>query len=217
MVSGFIHIPISKFASCMGYCQYVAINHFLLKIKPRISNEQILGRKVHYMLEKEDKLIPREKATEEEMLNPKVDLDIPRESLRVKIIRNNGTLFLYSGRIDKVVRENGNLIIIDDKVSRKPVKHVFPDRIIQLLGYCEGFIKTFENIRFNKLFFSIIQRNEKKEILSEHKEEYTENLKKDLIRNFNLFENIINKKALPEHHFNPNKCSACSYDCRFRL
>lgn len=217
MASEFIHIPISKFASCMGYCQYMIINHFLLKIKPRISNEQILGKKIHSMLEKEDKLIPREEAKEEELLNPKFDLDLPRESLRVKIIRNNGSRFLYSGIIDKAVRENGNLIIMDDKVSKKPLKYVFPDRILQLSGYCEGFIKTFKNIRFNKLFFSIIQRNEKKEILSEHKEEYTEDLKKDLIRNFNLFENIINKKALPEHHFNPNKCFACSYDCKFKV
>lgn len=218
MVSGLLFkVPISRFASCIGYCQYIAINHFHFKIRPKITEAQLLGQRIHNKLEEEDKLIPREIPKEEELLNPKVDLDMPRESLNVKILRNNEKKFFYYGRIDKAVRENGNVIIVDDKISKRALNYVFPDRILQLSCYCEGFIRTFNNIKFNKIFFNVIQRNEKGEILSEHKEEYNEELKKKLIRNFNLFENIINKKVTPIHHKNQRKCSACSYNCMFKI
>ena len=212
-----IIVPIHKFASCMGYCQYIIKNHFQLGIKPEVTKAQVIGKKIHDELEEQDKLIKREEATDDELLDPDFDLDIPRETLKVSVFRKNLNNFIYVGRIDKAIRENGNIHIIDDKTSSKSYIHFFPDVLLQLSCYCEGFIKKIRNVSFNKIFLKVVQRNIKGEVMAEHEKEYDGNLRQSLIRNFNLFENIYNNTKEPEHHYNPNKCAACSYKCKFRM
>ncbi len=214
-----IYVPIHQFAGAMGYCEIKIINHFHLNIAPKVSKEQTIGKKVHSDLEETDKLIPREKATDEQLKDPYVDLDFPRETVFVTIDRNP---FFYIGRTDKAIRSGGNIIIIDDKVSKsgKVFKSPFPDKIIQICCYCEGFLQAYTNlIPFNKIFFRIVQRDVNQNILSEYEEEYNESFRCALLDKMQRFENIYNQKIQPDHCNNPNKCRACSYfnECKWKL
>lgn len=177
----FVAVPMSKFAECMGYCQVQIINYFHLGIKPRITEVVRAGSEVHQKLEKLDKLIPRVKATIDELADPRVDLDIPRESLRVKILRNNKNVFTYLGRIDKALRKSGDVYIIDDRVSRIVRSGPFQSKILQLSCYCEGFSRNYAGLlKFNSIIFQIVQRYDRKR-------------KRFLLENFRTFEKIYNK------------------------
>ncbi len=195
----------SKFAECMGYCQVQIINYFHLGIKPEITEAVRAGSEVHQKLEKLDKLIPRVKATRDELADPQVDLDIPRESLRVKILRSNKNVFTYLGRIDKAIRKSGDVYIIDDRVSKAAKSGHFQSKILQLSCYCEGFSRNYAGLlKFNGIIFQIVQRYDRKR-------------KRFLLENFRTFEKIYNKEIAPEHCGSAAKCGACSYGCEFRL
>ena len=214
-----INVPISKFAAFMGYCEVQIINFYHLEIRPQITSQQILGKKIHKDLEEIDKLIPREKATEAQLKNPSVDLDFPRESIFVSIDR---TPFSYIGRIDKCIRTDGNIVIIDDKTSKsqKIYNKPFPDRILQMCCYCQGFLDAYSVLMaFNKILFRVVQRDANGNVLSEYEGEYDKSMSDLLSTKFQRFEEIYNKKLQPEHCNNPNKCKACSYFqvCEHRL
>ncbi len=205
----------------MGYCQLIILNHFHLHIKPELAKIQIKGQELHQKLEDKDKLIPRTEATKEELKNPRIDLDILRETIKVLIQRKNKNVFLYMGRIDKVIRTNGNVYIIDDKITKSKIIYSEPflDRTLQLCSYCEGFKQNYsKSIGFKNIIFKIVQRDIKNNILSEYEKKYDDTLKKNLFQKFELFEKIYNQDILPTHHNNVNKCNACRYiDCAYKL
>jgi hypothetical protein len=215
-------IPIHDFASSMGYCQFITINKFHKRLVPEVKKAQIDGQMLHLKLEELDKMIPRKEATIEDLLNKDVDLDIPRETIRVAIKRKNKIEFFYIGKIDKVIRKNGNVIVIDDKTTNKKIlnKQPFPDRILQLCCYCEGFIQNYsEFIKFDKIYFKVVQRDQNNNIIFEYMREYDDTFRNLLKQNFEIFENICNNIIRPMHHNNPNKCRACSFfkDCEWKL
>ncbi len=215
-------VAVHEFASCMGYCQYMTINKFHKKLIPEVKEAQVAGQMLHLKLEELDKLIPREEVTVEDLLNKDLDLDIPRETIRVAIRRVNQIQFLYMGRMDKVVREGGNIIVIDDKTTKKksPPRQPFLDRILQLSCYCEGFVRNYSQfIKFNKIYFKVIQRDQDNNIIFEYMREYDEGFGGLLMQNFEIFENIFNKNLRPMHHGNPSKCKPCSFfkECEWKL
>lgn len=213
-------VPVSKFAECMGYCQLQIVNYFRLGIKPRITMEAKIGREVHQRLEELDKLIPRVKATREELADLNADLDIPRESLRVKIDRANKNFFVYLGRIDKAIRRNGDIYIIDDKVSKSGIirDEPFPSRILQLSCYCEGFARNYARLlKFNDLIFQSVQRDLEGNVISNYVRKYDKEQKRFLHENFKNFERIYNQEIPPEHCNSAAKCAACGYECSFRF
>lgn len=220
MIVGLIvlfRIPISVFASCVGYCQYQIVNRFHLGLDPGVTKAQRIGAKVHKALEEADLLVEREEVSEDDLLDKNFDLDFPRESVRVLIDRFNKERFLYSGRIDKVVRKSGDIFVIDDKTTEK-TREMFPDRLAQLSCYCEGFASRFsETIAFDRIFFAVVQRDRKGEVLAEEQREYDSSMRDELEKSFHVFESVLNKTAEPCHHNNPNKCRACSFDCMWRI
>lgn len=214
----FVAVPVSKFAECMGYCQMQVINYFHLGMKPGMTGAAMLGSEVHRELEKLDKLIPRVKATTDELADPQVDLDIPRESLRIKILRSNKNLFAYLGRLDKAIRKNGDIYIIDDRVSRVIRSEPFQSKILQLSCYCEGFSRNYAGLlKFKDIIFQIVQRDLDGNVVSDYVQKYDIKQEKFLLQNFRTFEKIYNKEIAPEHCGSEAKCAACSYDCDFRL
>ncbi|MBI5252838.1 MAG: hypothetical protein HY930_00345 [Euryarchaeota archaeon] len=214
----FVAVPMSKFAECMGYCQVQIINYFHLGIKPGITEAARAGSELHQKLEKLDKLIPRVKATRDELADPRVDLDIPRESLKVKILRSNKNVFAYLGRIDKAIRKSGDVYIIDDRVSKAAKSGPFQSKILQLSCYCEGFSRNYAGLlKFNSIIFQIVQRDLDGNIASNYAQKYDRKRKRFLLENFRTFEKIYNKEIAPEHCGSAAKCGACSYGCGFRL
>ncbi|MFA5406269.1 MAG: hypothetical protein WC307_02840 [Candidatus Nanoarchaeia archaeon] len=211
-----VKVPISLFASCVGYCECIIVNHFHLGIKPKVSEAQLVGSRVHDQLEAEDKLIKRVEASDDELLNPLVDLDLERESVVVQINRGD---FCYVGRVDKLVRLNGDVYIIDDKTSNHPSKaFIWPDRLAQLSAYCEGFKECFGGaINFNKLFLVVCQRGPEGQVFDQCIREYDNLLKNDLLTKMASFESVYNKESQPTPQSSINRCKACKYDCGFRL
>lgn len=190
-------------------------------MRPEEAKIQIDGQKLHKKLEDKDKLIPRREATKKELKNPHIDLDIPREMVKVLIQRKNKNNFHYMGRIDKVIRTNGNIYIIDDNITKSKIIHSepFTDRTIQLCSYCEGFKQNYsKSIGFKNIIYRIVQRSTEGKILKEYEKEYDNSSKKFLFQNFQLFEGIFNQEIPPMHHNNINKCRACRYtDCAYKL
>lgn len=216
-----VKINISDFSSCVGYCQFIIVNKYHLKLKPEPSPHLKRGAIVHKVLEEEDKLIPRKEATEDQLNDPLVDLDFTREGVWVCIERESLKRFRYIGRVDKIVRKAGDVHIIDDKVitsGKTPVP--YSDKLLQLACYCEGFLRSYSNmLRFNRTFFNIVYRDETGRVVEEFRKEYESEMKGLLNQNFKLFEGIYNRVVKPEHHNNPNKCKACRFRsrCGFRL
>jgi hypothetical protein len=212
-----IRVPVSEFASCMGYCQFRIVNTFHLKLKPSISKAQINGKKVHDELKDIDLLVPREIVTEEQLLDPSFDLDIPREVLKVFIKRENKNEFVYVGRMDKAERKDGNIYITDDKTTGR-IHPVYFDNILQTSCYCEGFRNVFsEMIKFDKIFFNIVQRDFKGNVVQEVLNEFDSDVKNVLYSNFEVFEKIVNKDLEPSHHGNSKKCSKCGFECQWKV
>jgi len=215
-----VTVPVSRFAAFMGYCQIGIINHYELKLEKVISPAIKLGKKIHSELEEEDKLIPRKKATKEELSDPLFDLDMPRESLMIHIRRENKNIFGYLGRLDKVIREKGTIYIIDDKITKNGrVWHKpFLDKRVQLAAYCEGFVTRYPEIVFNEIIYLVVQRDQNGTVLKEFPQVYDQEQKDFLLENFETFEGIYNGDIDPVHCGNPNKCRACGYkDCQHKL
>lgn len=215
-----VSVPVSRFAAFMGYCQIGIINHYELKLEKVISPEIKLGKKVHSELEEKDKLIPRKEATKEELKDPAVDLDIPRESLMVSIRRENKNIFGYLGRLDKVIRKDGDIFIIDDKITKngRVWNTLFLDKRVQLTAYCEGFVLRYPEIAFNEINYTVIQRDKSSTILKEFNHVYDQAERDFLLENFETFEGIYNGDIDPMHCGNSNKCRACGYkECQHKL
>ncbi|HLC59703.1 MAG TPA: PD-(D/E)XK nuclease family protein [archaeon] len=215
-------IPVHDFATCAGFCQYITINKFHKKLVPEVKQAQIQGQLLHSRLEDADKLIHREEITMEQLMDKKINLDFPRETIRVAIRRLNQTEFIYLGRVDKAVREKGNIIIIDDKTTSKKVvnRQPFLDRTLQLSCYCEGFVQNYSDfVKFDKIYFKIIQRDQDNNVIYEYMREYDESFRNLLKQNMQIFESIFNKSIRPMHHNNPNKCKTCSFfkECEWKL
>lgn len=214
-----VFVPIYLFAQCIGYCQ-VIINHFYLGIKPRFSKEKYIGGVVHRSLKRVDDLIPKKKLSGEELKDPSIDFDTPREEFKVKIERE--TPFVYLGRLDKIIRKGGNVYVIDDKIQTQPLKQnqtIYPDRLAQLSSYCEGFVRSYPDIAYDKIFLKVVRRDDKGNPLSEFEKEYNEELQSQLLDNFEIFESVYSKKAEPLHCGSSGKCRMCGYNykCSYKL
>ncbi|MBI4020599.1 MAG: PD-(D/E)XK nuclease family protein [Candidatus Aenigmarchaeota archaeon] len=217
-----INIRISDFASAMGYCQYIAPNIYELGLKRKLSRQLLAGKALHERLEAEDKLVPREEATKEQLADAFFDLDFTREGISVCVERVNQNNFRYNGRTDKVIRYKGDVYIIDDKTTSKESvpDRLYLDRLLQLGAYCEGFIRTYSPmISFNRLLFRVIHRNPAGEVIQEKSMEYGQEARAILVENFNKFEGLINKTMQPQHHNNPNRCRPCGFfdACKWRV
>ena len=111
---------------------------------------------------------------------------------------------------------------VSDKISKygKVYNKPFPDRILQMCCYCQGFLDAYSTLlSFNKVLFRVIQRDANGNVLSEYENDYDEPMKDLLFAKFQRFEEIYNKKLQPEHCNSLNKCKACSYfhGCEHRL
>jgi hypothetical protein len=217
-----VKVNISSFASSMGFCQQRIINEFHMGMKQALSKKMQAGKALHWKLEEQDLLIPRKEATQEQLMDPGIDLDFAREKIQVCIQRDNVNRFVYTGLTDKVVRIGGDIYIYDDKTvsdEGKIYERPFLDKTLQMCAYCEGFLNNYANmIKFNKIFFKLIFRNAEGKILYDYKKEYRGEFRDMLLKNFELFESVFNKAKKPEEQNNPNKCRSCGFlGCEKRM
>ncbi|MBL7206528.1 MAG: PD-(D/E)XK nuclease family protein [Candidatus Aenigmarchaeota archaeon] len=228
-----LKVNISDFASFMGFCQFGLLNKLHLGLRKQISPSAQKGKLIHRILEEEDRLIQREMATEAQLQDPTFDLDFTREGITVNISRfSNDLRIFYVGRTDKVIRKSGDICIIDDKITTKPLSIIeqsfaktdrfvpFSDKIIQLAAYCEGFQRNYSHmLKYNRIFLKVVQRDQNGKKINEYVKEYDEGLKDFLLQNLKLFESMYFKEVEPVHHNNPNKCRKCGFfdECSWKI
>ena len=113
-----------------------------------------MGSKAHIAEEEhEQKTVEFEPVTTDELIDENVNLEFPREDIYSRLtipfeFGKQAVVVSLNGRIDKMKRIGGTLVIQDDKFVSKPEKydnrtHPFPGQMLQVLTYLNS---TFSNV-----------------------------------------------------------------------
>ena len=141
---------VTDFADSLGYCEY-KIPLSIQGVKPKPSQSLILGTKAHIAEEKyEQEHVELEPISIEEIKDEQKDIEFARENIRSILIipfefPSENVLVSLSGRIDKILRVDGTLIVQDDKFTGKPQTYdlkmqPYPSQLLQVLAYLNSFI-----------------------------------------------------------------------------
>ena len=233
-----VSAAVTEFSESIGYCEYkIPLSIKGEKVKP--TKSLLMGSKAHIAEEEyEQETVEFEPVTTDDLIDEKIDLEFPRENIYSRLIvpfefRKQTVVVSLNGRIDKMKRIGGTLIIQDDKFVSKPEKydnrtHPFPGQMLQVLTYLNS---TFSNVR-NPTPEDILDmtHTEKKWQLRICNSKTREPYKtfSDVVDQFSMqfLHNSIEKFAgiatgfiQPEHHNSQAKCNACNLksSCEFRL
>ncbi len=154
--------PVSEFIFGMGYCEY-KIPFYVKGIRPPRNVEAEMRKSAGRSSHKKEEKIEIEKiekgeiipVTREQMFTKLSDLDFDLEFTREDIITklnfrttvdNVNIDLTLSGRADKISRENGYLIVYEDKFPKNPLDYVkrnapFSNQILQALVYLNSRFK----------------------------------------------------------------------------
>jgi len=208
----------------MGYCEYKI--PFFAKDDYVKTEAMIVGQQYHEEVEE----VERETAitiplTEEKLKTKTEDLDFIREDIRTLFVhdfdlpKGKARLTMY-GRADNISRNEGVLVISDDKHTARPEKHYrrtepYNDNLLQVLTY------LYSKYRLGGSWAEIPHKAKSYEInIIDKKTKLT----------YMTYQSIVNKKheeflfdyasqftqkclqwdAL-EHHNNKAKCKPCGY------
>ncbi|MFM9875947.1 MAG: hypothetical protein ACKVN8_06215, partial [Nitrosarchaeum sp.] len=121
----FLSAAVTDFSDSMGYCEY-KIPLSIQGVKPKPSQSLILGtrahsEKQHYELEH----VELEPVTITEIKDEKKDIEFARENIYTTLLLpfdfpSGNVMLSLSGRIDKIMRVCGTLLVQDDKFTGKP-------------------------------------------------------------------------------------------------
>ena len=229
---------VTDFCGSMGYCEY-RIVHLLKGIKPPQTQLTLAGTKAHKKEEKYEKehvtFVP---LSQEELVDSKKDIEFARESVltryqtTIDLEDSDMSVFLF-GKADKVLRNNGMLIVEDSKYPNNPWQYLKINR-------------PYENQKMQALVYVNSQFSENTSFGSDewfdipHKEKvWRINIKdSDTEDSIKLFEGIQTNKdteilddqierfgsiALdiiePSHHNNKRKCASCRFlnYCKYKI
>tara|TARA_Y100000590_G_scaffold211412_1_gene239571 strand:- start:923 stop:1660 length:738 start_codon:yes stop_codon:yes gene_type:complete len=233
-----VSAAVTDFADSLGYCEY-KIPLTIQGIKAKPTKSLLMGSKAHIAEEEyEQETVEFEPVTADELIDETVDLEFPREDIYSRLMipfefEKQAVVVSLNGRIDKMKRVGGTLIIQDDKFVSKPEKYdnrnrPFPGQMLQVLTYLNS---AFSNVR-NPAPEEILDMShtEKKWQLricdSKTREPYK--TFSDVVDQFSMvyLHNSIEKFAKIatgfiqlEHHNSQAKCNACNLksSCEFRL
>ncbi len=130
-------VPISKFAD-MGFCELKLVHSLIDGARPRFRPCVAEGTRQHALSAREDAKKPYKEVSEKELLDSlrdeKTSVELPSESVRVRF-EHRGTVF--SGRIDKLMKEGRKVFVVDLKFGRGG--GAFAGKYeCQLLSYCKA-------------------------------------------------------------------------------
>ena len=229
---------VTDFTDSMGYCEY-KIPLSIKGVKPKRSQSLILGTKAHDAEEKyEQEHVELEPVTTQEIKDEKKDIEFARENIYTTLtipfnFTQEKVLVSLSGRIDKILRVGGTLIVQDDKFVAKPEIYdqktqPYPGQLLQVLTYLNS---NFSSTRTRNPddFFEMPHTEKKWQIRicdRETREPYK--IFSELQDSFSLhylhtslekFASISLGITEPVHHNRKAKCNACNLksSCEFRL
>ncbi len=234
----FLSAAVTDFSDSMGYCEY-KIPLSLQGVKPKPSQSLILGTRAHsekqqYELEH----VELEPVTITEIKNEKKDIEFARENIYTTLLLSfdfpSGNVMLsLSGRIDKIMRVGGTLLVQDDKFTGKPQTYdkksqPYPSQLLQVLTYLNS-VYSSKKGNNPEDWFDMPHTEKKWEIrICDRKTREPYKIYSELQDSFSLhylhsslekFVSIAVGVSLPEHHNSKAKCDACNLKsvCEFRL
>ena len=229
---------VTDFADSMGYCEY-KIPLSIEGVKPKRSQSLILGTKAHDAEEKyEQEHVELEPVTIQEIKDEKKDIEFARENIYSTLIipfnfSSEKVLVSLSGRIDKILRVDGTLIVQDDKFTARPEIYdkktePYSSQLLQVLTYLNSNYSStrtknpddyFEMPHTEKRWKIRICDRETREphkIFSEVQDSFSLHY---LHTSLEKFASISLGIKEPVHHNSKAKCNACNLkdSCEFRL
>ena len=141
----FVNAAVTDFSDSLGYCEY-KIPLSIKGIRPRPTQALIQGTKAHHEREQHEREhVQLEPVTMTEIENENIDIEFARENIYSTLtvpfeFPNQNVVVSLSGRIDKILRADGTLIVQDDKFVAKPQTYdsktqPYPGQLLQVLAY----------------------------------------------------------------------------------
>ena len=234
----FLNAAVTDFADALGYCEY-KIPLSIQGIKPKPSKSLILGTKAHHAEEKyEQEHVELEPVLIEEIKDEQKNIEFARENVYSTLtmpfeFRTENVLVSLSGRIDKIMRVDGTLLVQDDKFVGRPQTYdqktqPYPSQLLQVLTYLNS-VYSAKRSKNPEDWFEMPHTEKKWQIrICDRKTREPYKLFSEYQDAFSLhyFHMSLEKFATialgitePEHHNSKPKCNACNLKsfCEFTI
>ena len=234
----FLNAAVTDFADALGYCEY-KIPLSIQGIKPKPSKSLILGTKAHHAEEKyEQEHVELEPVLIEEIKDEQKNIEFARENVYSTLtmpfeFRTENVLVSLSGRIDKIMRVDGTLLVQDDKFVGRPQTYdqktqPYPSQLLQVLTYLNS-VYSAKRSKNPEDWFEMPHTEKKWQIrICDRKTREPYKLFSEYQDAFSLhyFHMSLEKFATitlgitePEHHNSKPKCNACNLKsfCEFKI
>jgi len=234
----FLSAAVTDFADSLGYCEY-KIPLSIKGIRPRPTQALIQGTKAHHEKERyEADHVELEPVTITEIKDETRDIEFARENIYSTLsipfeFPNENVLVSLSGRIDKIMRVDGTLIVQDDKFAGKPQVYdsktqPYPSQLLQVLTYLNSTFSAKKSKKPEDIFemphtqkqwqIRICDRKtgEPYKIFSEIQDAFSLHY---LHSSLETFAKIALNITEPIHHNSEPKCNACNLKsfCDFKI
>lgn len=229
---------VTDFADSLGYCEY-KIPLSIKGVKPKPSQSLIQGTKAHHAEEKyEQEHVELKPVSIEQIEHKEEDIEFARENIHSTLIMpfefpSENVLLTLSGRIDKILRIDGTLVVQDDKFAGRPQTYdsktyPYPSQLLQVLAYLNSSFSSNRNPTVED-FFEIPHTEKKWQIrICDRKTREPYKIFSELQDAFSLhylhaslqkFATLSLGITEPEHHNSVNKCNACNLKsfCNYKI
>ncbi len=236
--TAFLSASVTDFADSLGYCEY-KIPLSIRGVRPRRSRSLIMGARAHHAeAAYEREHVKLEPVTAEDIVDEQRDIEFARENVYSTLsvpfeLPTENALVTLSGRIDKISRVDGTLIVQDDKFVADPHKYdgmdrPYPGQMLQVLAYLNSVYSPKRGGSAEDLFemphakkrweLRICDRmtREPHRVFSEYQDDSSLSYLHASLRRFAVVALGI---AEPMHHNSQSKCDACGLRdaCYFRI
>jgi len=234
----FLSAAVTDFADSLGYCEY-KIPLSIKGIRPKPTPALIQGTKAHHAEEKyEAEHVELEPVTITEIKDETKDIEFARENIYSTLsipfeFPDENVLVSLSGRIDKIMRINGTLIVQDDKFAGKPQVYdgktqPYPSQLLQVLTYLNSTFSAKRSKKPEDIFemphttkqwqIRICDRKTREpyKVFSEIQDAFSLHY---LHSSLEIFAKIALNITEPAHHNSEPKCNACNLKsfCDFKI
>jgi hypothetical protein len=234
----FLSAAVTDFADSLGYCEY-KIPLSIKGIRPRLTPALIQGTKAHHEKEQyEAEHVELEPVSVEQIEDKEEDIEFARENIYSTLsipfeFPDENVLVSLSGRIDKIMRVDGTLIVQDDKFAGKPQVYdsktqPYPSQLLQVLTYLNSTFSAKRSKKPEDIFemphtqkqwqIRICDRKTREpyKIFSEIQDSFSLHY---LHSSLEKFAGIALNITEPVHHNSQPKCNACNLKsmCGYRL
>jgi hypothetical protein len=234
----FLSAAVTDFADSLGYCEY-KIPLSIKGVRPRPTQALIQGTKAHHAEEKyEAEHVELEPVSIEQIKDESRDIEFARENIYSTLtipfeFPSDNVLVSLSGRIDKIMRVDGTLVVQDDKFAGRPQVYdsktqPYPSQLLQVLTYLNSTFSAKRSKKPEDVFdmphtekqwqIRICDRKTREpyKVFSEIQDAFSLHY---LHSSLEKFASIALDIDEPTHHNSMPKCNACNLknSCEFRL